>query len=79
MAIGIGRPPHADRELASRVHHRRAALEARRAKARRDDAELDAVERELRELDEAIARGFGDLSDEDRRTLSARCDGPLPG
>jgi len=68
MKGGIGRTPPADHDLSAMLHHRRNAVAAALARARRDDA----LERELAELDEAIARGVDALSEDERQGMIRR-------
>jgi len=67
---GSGRPPPPDYDLADFALHRRAQLAAILSKAHHDDEERAAVERELRELDEAIARGVATLPEERKGRLA---------
>jgi hypothetical protein len=69
---GTGRPPHTDHALEAALTHRKAQVAAALAKARRDDAEREALSNELAEIDEAIAKGVSGLSEEDLARLRRR-------
>lgn len=74
MEQGTGRHPIDNDELRDLIGHRRRAISALLAKARKDDEESRELSAQLRELDAAVERGVESLSPEERQQLMTRCE-----